>query len=304
MTDSTLQNDRPNTCPYSALNLADIDPRAADFMDDPFDFYRLIRSEAPVYREESSGIYFVGSYELIAKVMRDPKNFSSSIDRPSMRIGGVPERVREIKAKGWSPPHTMTRNDDIETHDAFRSLVSAHFLPKTIVALEPYVRDRTDELLATIKEAGECDFVTAFSVPLPIAVIARYLGFDDCGDAAVKRWSDALVDQIGLLSSEERAIEVAELELECHRHILQLCERRRAEPKDDLITVLARASLPDGRSLSDPELISMVSQMMVAGNETTTNSLSAGMRRLATNGGAAQGGAEAHFPICRGNAET
>ncbi len=283
MTDSILQENGASACPYATRKPSDIDPRAHDFMDDPFEFYRLIRKDAPVYREESSGIYFVGSYELIARVLRDPTVFSSAIDRPSMRVGGVPERVRRIRARGWSPPHTMTRNDDVATHDAFRSLVSAHFMPKSILVLEPFVRERTDDLLAAIKAADECDFVTAFSVPLPISVIARYLGFDECGDAAVKRWSDALVDNIGLLTSEERAIEVAEQELECHGHILELCARRRVEPKDDLITVLARAHLPCGRPLTDPELISMVSQMMVAGNETTTNSLSAGMRRLATD---------------------
>lgn len=266
-------------CPYSDL-LAGIDPRAEGFMDNPFEFYRLLRQAGPVWLEQATGIHFVGGYEAIAAAMQDQSHYSSAVDRPAMRVGGVPERVQQIRAKALPRVLTMTRNDDVASHQMFRSIVNEWFLPKRLASVEPFVVARTDVLIDEMRQHEIVDFVPSFSVPLPIAVITRQLGFD-CSETKVKQWSDAIVDQIGLLTSEERAIQAAELELECHRYILDLCHRLRGAPGEGLASVVANARLADGRHLSDPELISMMSQMMVAGNETTTNALSAGMRRLA-----------------------
>jgi cytochrome P450 len=250
-------------------------------MDDPFGFYRAIRAQGSVYLEAESGIYFVGSYDLTEAVLRNPTLFSSSIDRASMRVGGVSQRAIEIKSQGYPPARTMSQNDDTDTHDAYRSLVSEHFLPRNLAPMESFVRERTAELLAPIAAKGLCEFVSEFSVPLPIAVIKRHLGFDDIDDATVKRWSDAFADDIGLLASDERAIEVAGYAVEAQKYMIDICDRRRVSPRDDIASVVANARLPDGRGLDRSETISMLTQMLVAGNETTTNALSAGIRRLA-----------------------
>jgi cytochrome P450 len=259
----------------------DFDPKAPDFMNDPFDFYACLRADAPVFSDPRSGITYVASYELAEHVFRNHALFSSAIDRPAMRDGGMFPALAEVKAQDWPNALTITQNDDVPSHDMFRAMVSQFFLPKNLTAIEPFIRARTVQLLDEVAAKGTAEFVTDFAVPLPISVIGRYLGLDEHGYAKLKQWSDAFADELGLIASDERALEAAHLALECNRAILSTAEKRRANPDADIISHLVAVRLPEGRPLSDPELLSIVRQMLVAGNETTTNTLTAGVLRMA-----------------------
>jgi cytochrome P450 len=269
--------------PADRAYLTEFDPKADDFMDHPWEFYRRLRERAPVFHDPRHDIWFVTSFELVDRVMKNPKLFSSQVDRASMRQGGLPPRVLEIRAQGWPLAMTMSQND-APSHDVFKGLVSPFFTPRNLGVVEPFVRDKARALMDALPRGERVDFVEAFAVPLPIAVIGHYLGMSECGEATLKRWSDAFADEIGLLTSEARAVEIAELTLDCHRTMLAICEARRAEPREDIISHLVQARIDiDGapRPLTEGELLSMLTQMLVAGNETTTNTLSAGMLRLA-----------------------
>ncbi len=269
------------TATTDARPLGDFDPKAADFMDDPWPFYARLREEAPVYREPRSGVFFVARYDLAERVMRDPATFSSKVDRAAMRAGGMPARVLEIRRQAWPLALTMSQNDE-PSHDVYRGLVAPFFLPKTLAAIEPYIEARTAELIDAIAaKGGDAEFLADFAVPLPISVIGRYLGLEAYGWATLKRWSDAFADEIGFLTSDDRAIEIAELTLACHRAMMETVVARRTEPKDDIISHLAAARIDDGRHLEPGEILSILTQLLVAGNETTTNSLAGGLKRLA-----------------------
>ena len=266
--------------------LTTVDPKADDFMDAPFGFYRAMRDNAPVYHDPRSGIFFIGTYALADTVMKQPALFSSAVDRAGMRKGGLPQRVLDIKAQGWPVALTMSHNDTA-SHPMYRGLVSPFFTPKKLKAIEPFMAAHTADLIAVMRDQGTVDFLADFAIPLPIAVIARYLGLEDHGVETLKRWSDAFADEIGFLTSDDRAIEIAELCLECHKAMLAVCDVRRADPRPDIISHLAHAEItPEGeetRSLNEGEILSILTQLLVAGNETTTNTLTGGMRRLATD---------------------
>jgi cytochrome P450 len=266
------------------------DPKADDFMDNPWEFYRRLRVAAPVFRDPRHDIFFVTRYDLVDQVLKDAQRFSSQVDRASMRRGGLPPKVLEIRAQGWPLALTMSQNDT-PSHDVFRSLVSPFFTPRNLESIEPFVRARAQALVDALPLGVAVDVVPALAVPLPIAVIGRYLGMQEYGEITLKRWSDAFADEIGMLTSEDRAVEIAQLTLDCHRAMLALCEARRRSPRDDIISHIARARIDadDGqRALTDGELLSMLTQMLVAGNETTTNTLAAGVLRLAETPGLLQ----------------
>lgn len=203
-------------------------------MTNPHDSHLVIRAHGPAYHEQETGIYFVGRYDLVRAVLLDSARFSSAIDRAAMRVGGVPDAVRQIKAVYVPSVPTLSQNDNTATHDAYRKIVGPWFLPRDLESLHGFVQARTNELLDTIADRGECDFVADFAVPLPISVIRAHLGFDDVDDATVKRWSDTFADDIGLLTSEARAIEVAQLGLEAQQYMLRLCAERRRNPRADV----------------------------------------------------------------------
>lgn len=260
--------------------LSDFDPTAPDFMNDPWPYYETLRRAAPVYRHPESGVYFIASYAAAQTVMKDHETFSALVDRSGMRKGGLPEKVLEIRAQGWPMALTLSHNDT-PSHDDYRALVHPFFTPKVLQAKAEPIAERIDGLIADMADEDEVDFVSAFAVPLPISVIGDYLGLADYGYDQLKIWSDAFADEIGFLTSDARAVEIAELTLACHRAMIATCEARRDDPREDIITHLATAELPEGRRLNESELLSILTQLLVAGNETTTNSLSAGILRLA-----------------------
>jgi cytochrome P450 len=241
-----------------------------------------------LWREPSSGVWFVLDYDLADEVMRDHHRFSSQVDRIAMRAGGLPEAAQRIRAQGWPLALTLSHNDG-DSHGEYRKIVAPFFMPRGLRAIEPFVARRITELLDAIDGAGgECDFFPAFAVPLPVSVIGEALGMRELGDDIVKRWSDAFADEIGFLTSDERAVEIAQLTLDCHRAMVALCDASRAPEGEgdseglegNIITRLANARLPDGRQLQNGELLSLLTQLMVAGNETTTATLGFAMLRL------------------------
>ncbi|WP_150132404.1 cytochrome P450 [Erythrobacter litoralis] len=257
-------------------------PRAAGFMRAPWEAYAAMREEAgPLWTEPETGVVFVLDYALAEEVMRNHQRFSSFADRAAMRKGGLPAEVLEIKAQGWPLALTMVQNDAPD-HDDYRKLVGPFFLPRRLKLMEPFVAGRIGELLDAIDDkGGRSDFFPDFAVPLPVSVIGEYLGMRHLGDDTVKRWSDAFADEIGFLTSDERAVEIAKLTLECHRAMVALCDGRRRGEGKDIITALANATRPDGERLGNPELLSILTQLMVAGNETTTSTLGFALLRLA-----------------------
>lgn len=261
--------------------LQEFDPKADDFMNHPWEFYRRLRSEATIFHDPRHDIVFVTSYEHVDAILKQPSLFSSSVDRASMRRGGLPDEVLEIRARAVPPAPTMSQND-APSHDVFKGLVQPFFTPSRLESeLGDFIRSRTNELLRAIESGVPTDMVAAFAVPLPIAVIGRYLGLESYGYPKLKQWSDAFADEIGMLTSKARAIEIAQLTLDCQNAMLETCELRRHAPRNDIITHLVSARIDDDRPLSEGELISMLIQMLVAGNETTTNTLSGGIRRFA-----------------------
>jgi cytochrome P450 len=247
----------------------------------PHHAYRAMRKGGPLWQEPGTGVVFVLDYDLAEEVMRHHQRFSSFADRAAMREGGLPDEVLKIKAQGWPLALTMVQNDG-PSHDDYRKLVGPFFLPRRLRLMEPFISVRIAELLDAIDaREGVTDIFPDLAVPLPVSVIGEYLGMRHLGDDVVKRWSDAFADEIGFLTSDARAIEIASLTLECHRAMVALCDERRGGDGDDIITSLANARKPDGAPLDNSELLSILTQLMVAGNETTTATLGFALLRLA-----------------------
>jgi cytochrome P450 len=245
----------------------------------PHHAYRALRARGPLYHEPETGIFYILDHALAVEVMRAPDRFSSAVDRAAMRTGGIPRRVQEIRAEGWPLALTLSHNDG-PSHDAYRALVAPFFTPRALRAIRPFVEAKADALVAALPVATPVDLIAALAVPLPISVIGELLGMGHLGEARLKRWSDAFADEIGFLTSEARAVEIAEETLDSHRAMMALLEARRGGSGTDIITALANAAI-DGRPLEPGESLSILTQLLVAGNETTTATLGFALLRMA-----------------------
>jgi len=119
--------------------------------------------------------------------------------------------------------------------------------------------------------AGRADLVWQFAYPLPMRVIAEILGVPPADMETFKRWSDDAVARLSVNLPLERQIRCARSLVEFQHYFAAQIEERRARPRDDMLTDLVNARIEGHAPLSVPEMLSLLQQLLVAGNETTTN---------------------------------
>jgi cholest-4-en-3-one 26-monooxygenase len=242
------------------------DPLIEDafYAGDPFPQYARLRDEAPVAWNDTKGFWAVSRWDDVMAVSTDPETFCS----------GRGILVMEIGASYDSPP-TMMHTDPPE-HTVYRKLVQPGFAPGRMRALEDDVRRRAKPLVDTIEPGRPADFVETVSVPFPLYIISALLGMPDEDWQRFFEWSEAVIPGATDWSEEKRAA----LQADMHETLLATTVARRADPRDDLISVLAQVEI-EGRRLSDAELTMFLVQLLVAGNETTRNMISGGLVALA-----------------------
>jgi len=262
----------------SVVDLERYHPMDPACQQDPFPYYAALREQAPVYRHPKSGMYFVSRFDDVSHVLRDPYTFSSRFGTTGALppVAGVEKEMAEIAAEGWPPVNTMLTADP-PPQTRYRKAVARAFTPKRIQAYGPIIRELTDELIDAWPAQGRVDYMATLSVPLPVRVISTVLSIALERQADVKRWSDDSVAGLGVAIGPERALEAARSLVEMQKFLASLLEERRERPVDDFLSEMVMADFETGtgetRKLDVPEMLSIVTQLMVAGNEATTKSI-------------------------------
>ncbi len=255
----------------------------------PYDAYRVLRDEAPAYRQPGTDIYVVTRYEDVRRVLMDPETFPSGSAGTAyrMKTGNIErqKRVSEHFAEnGWVPGPTLASRDD-PNHRQMRAMFNEAFKPSRIMQIDPLVKQLAYELIDGFLSDGHCDWVSQFAVPLPLFIIGEQMGMPRADMLQIKRWTDAFFHRISMMLPEEREMEMVDREIEAQHYFQPIFERLRRHPDDSLISILVNTVVEGwGRPLSDEELhAEMMADTFVGGSETTTNALAAGMRLLIEN---------------------
>ena len=256
----------------------------------PFPHYAQMREEAPVHPVPGLGVHLVTKHDLVMQVLRDPQTYSSMFGGAGMPLSSADrEKFAEVMAAGYPRVPTMLTADQPD-HTRYRRLVARAFHPKVIAEMEPVIRQITVELIDSWIDKGRIEFVKEFGVPLPVRVIAKALNVPDDRLADFKRWSDDSIAGIGTNITLEQRLQAEYGVNEFQHYFAEQIELRRTNPQDDILTNLLNASIDDDdpevtdkRQLDMPEMLSIIQQLLVAGNETTTKSLTEMVRLLAEN---------------------
>ncbi len=226
----------------------------------PYPIYHALRQHSPVHyvsipANASAGInqpimaWGLLKYHDVYTALRDHETFSS-----------------ESPVAGQFGPPLVLIQDDPPRHTRFRRIVNKAFTLKRVEALEPWINKIANELLDHIDQQ-EANMVDAFTVPLPMRVIARLMGIPEEDYATFKRWSDAFLSTVG----EDRNNRMQNVQ-DMVAYFGQMAVARRSQGADDLITALVEAEI-EGESLQDWEILGFCILLLIAGNETTTNLL-------------------------------
>lgn len=235
---------------------------------DPASAHRRLREQCPVHRFEGGGLEFT-SLTRHDDVLASLKN----IEVFSSLWGQGPQRKPAIALFNDPPQHTR-----------FRRLINTSFTPRAAAALEPMITALVDELVNEMLEAPvrRGDLHDALAMPLPVIVIARMLGVPEEMRETFKEWSDSQLQGMnGTDPTREAAARRALAE-----YMLAEAEKRRRIAREggtmptDIISDIVAASLDDEAPITDAEMLSLLTQILVGGNETTTSLITNLMWRL------------------------
>lgn len=210
--------------------------------------------------------WLVTRYDDVRQALLDPRLSKGNFVAPTGDQGLVPEHVQAMTGR-----HVLAT--DPPDHTRLRRLFSAAFTPRRIQALRPRIQQITDELLDAMAAQQQVDLIDALAFPLPIQVICELLGVPAQDQALFREWSTAMIDD-GANADRLPGAVAAMI-----GYILQLIERKRAEPGDDLMSALIAVN-EEGDRLSVDELSSTVFLLLIAGHETTVNLIGNGVHAL------------------------
>ena len=267
----------------SGIDFTDLDNFANGF---PHELFAVHRREAPVYLHQPTdntpdgeGFWSVATYAETLEVLRDPVTFSS-VTGGSRPFGGT--LLQDLAIAG----QVLNMMDD-PRHSQIRRLVSSGLTPRMIRRVEDDLRARARRLLDAVVPGEPFDFLVDIAAELPMQMICILLGVPE----SERHWlfeaiepqfdfGDSRKASISQLSVSESAAQAGS---RMYAYGQELIASKRAEPTDDMLSVVANATLDDAGApaLSDLELYLFFSLLFSAGAETTRNGVAGGLLALA-----------------------
>lgn len=238
-----------------------------------------LASDESAREDPDLGGVVVWRHKYVRDVALDTATFSSAFlgaEGPRY-MGHSPEPfTNEVEAllRQYYPEEPALLVADPPIHTRHRMLVAKPLGSRRVRLLTPRIEAVANDLVDAFIDAGRCDVVADYAVPLPLTIISESLGVDRGDHAKFKYWSDMQVaGTLEVLDNTQRA-EVARAIIAMQQYLLPLIEDRRARPLDDLMSDLVNATIDDPgiqgpRQLTTGELLPIIGQLLVAGNETT-----------------------------------
>ena len=267
---------------YDIGQICELDKWETFINGQPFDIFKRLREEAPIYWHEESldfepGFWALSKHEDIVRVSKDPMTFSSAVGGHLMTMGDPevvdPSAIAAIIGNmiGMDPPD----------HQIYRKMVAPSFTPKAIRTLEDDMRLKIRELLENVEDKGEFNFVTEISEQLPLWVLCEMMGIPESERPKIRDLVNNLTDA-SIQQDPNNAFQIWVNYMELFKMGRDMIEERRKNPTDDLMSVVANTKIEGGEL--PPELLDgFFLLMVIAGNETTRNTLTGGLMALTDN---------------------
>ncbi len=272
--------------PVCPATPAEVNLMDAEVQECPYPAYKTLREQAPVWHDPLMGFYVITGYADIRSILKDTVNYSNERDKDEVRPDkGRAQRMHDIyKEEGWVPQPTLAGRND-PNHKQMRALFDQTFRASKIKEIDPFVESLAYRLIDDFVDDGHCDWVKQMAVPLPLIVIGEQMGAKEEDIWQIKAWTDAWVQRLGMMQTEEEEEWSVRMEIEQQHYFQPIFEKLRKEPNSSLLSDLVNTVIPEwGRPLNDAELHSeMTGDTFVGGSETTTNALSAGVMLLIQN---------------------
>jgi hypothetical protein len=245
---------------------------------DPYPMYRQLREASPVLELPDANLVVLTRYADVQALLRDkrlghePFNRMSTEEREAHLANPAVANLARTMLLQNPPDHTRLRGLVVKAFDARR-----------VAIMRERIRAIAHQLIDDFAARREGDLKALFNHPLPVIVICDMLGIpDEDRQQFVQgtRISGRLIDPSPITAAEME--QANRNSLESQAYFEALCDRRRREPQDDLITALVQSETEHGK-LSKEELTSNIALLFAAGHETTVNLLGNALLALYRN---------------------
>lgn len=269
----------------------DYDPFDPKRCGDPYPSYRALRDLDALHWSPERELFCVTRFDEATSVFKQPELFSSRtaftllIESPWQTVGplDVLEMVRFMFRARMNPlvlrkaPSTIISSDP-PAHGAMRKTVNRGFTPRRIAEWEGRVREISEECVRGAADREAFDVVDILAAPLPMRIIAEMLGVDESRIDDFRRWSTGVVDVISGSTRSNSPRHALQMGGELFQYMRTVVEARRKQPTDDLISVLIDPN--QGAAMSTQEVIFFALVLLIAGNETTMNTVGSAVELL------------------------
>jgi cytochrome P450 len=238
--------------------------------------FAKLRAERPVsFHEEAEipnfprgpGFWSLTRYADVMQASRDPDTFISG---KGSNIADLPIELAEFFGS--------MINMDAPRHTKLRKLVNKGFTPRMVGRIEGQVRDQARAIVDEVAPLGECDFVRDIAAKLPLQLICDMMGIPRSDNQRIFELTNVILG-VGDPEYAQTIEELMAAGMELYQYAHALGEERLANPREDITTTLMHAEV-DGDRLTSQEFGSFFILLVVAGNETTRNAISHGMKAL------------------------
>jgi cytochrome P450 len=241
-----------------------------------YEAFRVLRREAPVYWHERKGgpsFWAVTRYDDILKVHHDPATYSSE--------RGISLQFNDAQTADNAGFGMMLITTDPPRHSRIRQIINRRFTPRALAAYEPHIGAISREILDSVIENGECDFVVDVAARLPTAVICEMMGVPrEHWDLMFRLTNMSIGSEDPEYNQGRSAMETGQAaSAQIFSIFSKMIDERRKRPGDDLVSALCLGEA-EGMRLTDLEILFNCLLLIVAGQETTRNATSGGVLAL------------------------
>jgi len=258
----------PSGCPVHAS----WSPLDDDYQADPYPIAGRLRDEYPVFYAESIDALVVTRMADIEAVFTDHETFASTnVQDPVFPLADAAQEV--LAAPDFDPVAVMSNRPEPD-HGRIRVHTRQGFSNRRLRTLEPFIRNRTHELLDAIEASGSpAEYVEALAFPLPGETIFRFIGFPPEDDERLKDWCGERKAFSWGRPTADQQVEIAESMLDYWRYCREFTASKRDEPGDDFASELLAAHAEHPDDISYREVESVIYGLSFAGHEAITSLL-------------------------------
>ena len=260
-------------------NSISLNPRDRDFVQNPYPYYAEWRARCPVFHWEELGLRCFAAHEDVSALLRDRRFGRQILHLATREELGWPEPPAHLAPFYQFEKHSLLELEP-PVHTRLRAFINPSFLPRQIERLRPQIEKLAHELIGQFASNGSTDLIRSFAEPVPVTVIANFLGIPTDMAPQILAWSHDMVAMYQARRDrtvEDRAVAATISFSEYMR--AHLAERRR-HPEEDFLSQLLTARDADGTALTDDELVTTAILLLNAGHEATVHALGNGTQAL------------------------